>query len=304
MSKFNAEMIYFIYDTRKKDSKILCDEILAEAKSIHGRGFGETYVTQGHSKIINLIYKLDMNSMGSVPITIETDYVTDNQWNSKEFGRVMDFITFVRPHGSKDVVMGYFLDFSLELADLRTKNRCRYCGKTMEDKNDPLWLENWHLACTIEYMTVKDLDLSYSPPIWKGSFNKKYLPNEMPQFVFDNFKQRKITFMEQKAQKMFDDRSENLEAYLQKYEKETAIILWLASLCAEFAEHLNIFIYAEDPIIYTHKNPIEISFNWSSQIVTKEQFNAIISYLKKNYEMDENNTVYCGSNKVRFVLGG
>ena len=58
------------------------------------------------------------------------------------------------------------------------------------------------------------------------------------------------------------------------------------------------------PIIYTHKNPIEISFNWSSQIVTKEQFNAIISYLKKNYEMDENNTVYCGSNKVRFVLGG
>ena len=304
MSKFNAEMIYFIYDTRKKDGKILCDEILAEAKSIHGKGFGETYITQGHSKITNLIYKLDMNSMGSVPITIETDYVHDNQWNSKEFGRVMDFITFVRPHGSKDVVIGYFLDFSLELADLRTKNRCRYCGKTMEDKNDLLWIENWHLACPIEYMKVENIDLSYSPPIWKGSFNKKYLPSDMPEIVFDNFKKRKIEFMAQKSQKMLDDRSENLETYLQKHEKETIIKLWLASLCDEFAWHLNIFIYAKDPIIYTHKNPIEISFNWLSQIVTKDQFNSIISYLKKNYALDENNGVSYGSQKVRFVLGG
>ena len=306
MSKFNAEMIYFICDTRKKEGKILCEEILAEAKSIHGKGFGETYITQSDRKITNLIYKLDMNSVGSVPITIETDYVTDNQWNSEEFGRVMDFIKFVRPHGSKDVVMGYFLDFSLELADLRIKNRCRYCGKTMEDKNDPLWLENWHLACSIEYMTVENLDLSYSPPIWKGGFHKKYLPSRMPQFVFDNFKKRKMEFMVQKAQQMLDDRSESLETYIQKHEKETAIKLWLASLCNDFAEHLNIFIYAKDPIIFTHKNPIEISFNWSSQIVTKDQFNSIISYMKKNYEMDDNNdnnAFYFCSQKVRFVLG-
>ena len=77
----------------------------------------------------------------------------------------------------------------------------------------------------------------------------------------------------------------------------------MTSLCDEFAEHLNVFIYAKDPIIYTHKSPIEISFNWSSQIVTEDQFNSIISYLKRNHEMDENNDVYCGSQKIRFVLG-
>ena len=54
--RFNAEIIYFIADKKTKEGKEFLNSILKEARSIHGKGFGETYGTSDSDLIKKLIY--------------------------------------------------------------------------------------------------------------------------------------------------------------------------------------------------------------------------------------------------------
>ena len=299
--RFNAEIIYFIADKKTKEGKKFLNSILKEARSIHGKGFGETYGTSDSDLIKRLIFKLDMNSTGSVLVELKTNFVHDNQWNSVEFGRVMDFITFVPVDGSRDIISGYFLDFSLALADLRTQIRCRYCGKTRYDIDDQDWREGWHLSCGHEFMEESNIDLTYSVPIWMGNFSKSWLPKDRPDFVYDNFKEKKIEVIRRKTQKMVETREKNFLKSVMEYVSKSKAEDVLAQLCLKFAEDLSIFVCPKDPIIYMHHNPYKISFNWnSSPVLSRDQFNTILDYMKKEYVINEDQSFTI--NGVSFIL--
>ena len=87
-------------------------------------------------------------------VTLDPKYLFDNQWNTKEGYRVMEWQYSV--HENKDIKEGYYLVLPKEAVELRERKRkCGYCGKLSDT-------EGVHLDCAkSEYIDIKTLHLAY-----------------------------------------------------------------------------------------------------------------------------------------------
>lgn len=87
-------------------------------------------------------------------VTLDPKYLFDNQWNTKEGYRVMEWQYSV--HENKDIKEGYYLILPKEAVELRERKRkCGFCSE-MSDVEGP------HLKCAeSKYMSKDNLHLAY-----------------------------------------------------------------------------------------------------------------------------------------------
>lgn len=87
-------------------------------------------------------------------VTLDPKYLFDNQWNTEEGYRVMEWQYAV--HDNTRIKEGYYLILPKEAVELRERKRkCGYCGKLSDT-------EGVHLECVkSEHISLKTLRLAY-----------------------------------------------------------------------------------------------------------------------------------------------
>lgn len=121
-------------------------------------------------------------SLNGVELTLETEHLFDNQWNTKPVGdakkglRVFDWAQDYNPHGNPNIKQGHYLDITPDMVNIRSETfRCGYCGK-QEPK--PKGLVFCPHCLDSEYLTSKELHLTRMRACSEGH---KYKSPEMSE---------------------------------------------------------------------------------------------------------------------------
>lgn len=152
-----VKIFNYRYDISKAEEKVLYLEEKKKAKSKTGLKKPDTY----HYINFNF-YKGSENFIEEKikplkVVHIETDYLFNNQFNTKEGLRVMLWSEYIYPN--KDIKKGYYLEMTQELKEaLDTTFKCGYCGKqyTKEEHKD---LSFCNSCLDSEYLTKENLFL-------------------------------------------------------------------------------------------------------------------------------------------------
>src|ERR1017187_1100926 len=111
-------------------------------------------------------------------LTLETNWVFDNQWNTAPVEgvgdkglRVFDWAQDYRPNDNPTLKQGHYLDLTPEMIEVR-KNRlkCGYCGKQYDARDTPAPPAFCHACLGGEHLKAKDLMLTRIEPVLHQTF--------------------------------------------------------------------------------------------------------------------------------------
>lgn len=175
-------------------------------------------------------------------VTLDPKYLFDNQWNTEEGYRVMEWQYAI--HDNKRIKEGYYLVLPKEAVELRERKRkCGYCGKLSDT-------EGVHLECVkSRYIDIKTLYLAYFGKIINPVFPE---PTEETLAVF----------YEGKKELALRKLGEEQKAAERTYQETLVSVEWKREL-VELG-----FYDLENVIYYSHKKALSIG--WRNPLSVEE----------------------------------
>lgn len=143
------------FDLRIPSESAKYKELCETLRATPGRG----HWMESHGGGLHYQPRLD-----GVEVTLETEHLFDNQWNTKPIGdsekglRVFDWAQDYNPNGNPNIKQGHYLDITPEMAVIRANTfRCGYCGKQEPKSKGLVFCPH---CLDSEYLTSKNLRLT------------------------------------------------------------------------------------------------------------------------------------------------
>lgn len=203
----------------------------------------------------------EIKAMNGRQITLETEYLFDNQWNTKPFNgskngwRVFDFRLYTYPN--KRLKVGHWLEQTDAMKAIRNDNfKCGYCGamhyRPDEFAKDTLSSKYCMKCIGSEHLKQSELFLLELIPVSK---ERNYKNTEVPNALIQLYNDRQRVTRTARLEKLKKDKLEDLQNEIKEKEIEHDGMKILINHDLDF----------DNVIYYNHSKTF--SFGWREKIV-------------------------------------
>jgi hypothetical protein len=205
-------------------------------------------------------------------VTLETEFLFDNQWNCVELGRVFDAVRYVEHTGrTSHLIYGQYLDITPAMIEVREREqKCGYCGAGYWDGAAC----GYCVKCLgTKYLKREDLHLLQLLPVARSSGAKRALTaNQLAECSAAYDAAQAAAFLVRAEKKRIDARHA-AEVKFENARIERDAILWL----------LDHGIDPDNCIYYPHTG--RFCFGWREPL-TDEAFSELTTKLGAEFPFD------------------